>query len=243
MRIALISDLHGNELALAAVLEDVERSGMDRIVCLGDVATLGPQPVAVLNRLRELGCACILGNHDEFLLEPSLVADYTDVRPIIDSIAWARAQLGPSELDFVATFARSLEIPLGDAGTLLLFHATPDSNVTDLLATTPAEHVDELLGARRAPLMAGGHTHIQMLRQHRGALLINPGSVGMPFREYVNRREPQVLAHAEYACVEARGAVVSVELRRIALDARSLANAARAVDNPLSPWLASMYAA
>jgi hypothetical protein len=65
----------------------------------------------------------------------------------------------------------------------------------------------------------------------------------MPFREYVNRREPQVLAHAEYACVEARGAVVSVELRRIALDARSLANAARAVDNPLSPWLASMYAA
>src|SRR3954468_20883448 len=66
MRIALISDVHGSELALNAVLADIARTGVDQIVCLGDTATLGPRPREVLERLAELRCICILGNHDEF---------------------------------------------------------------------------------------------------------------------------------------------------------------------------------
>ncbi|MEO6600819.1 MAG: metallophosphoesterase family protein, partial [Polyangiaceae bacterium] len=69
MRVALISDLHGNELAFNAVLADIARQGVDQIICLGDVATLGPRPRDVLGRLAELRCVCILGNHDEFMLD------------------------------------------------------------------------------------------------------------------------------------------------------------------------------
>lgn len=91
---------------------------------------------------------------------------------------WCRAQLSAGELDFVRTFQGRLEIPLGGGATLLLFHGSPRSHMEDLLATTPPDDLDRLLDGHRATVMAGGHTHIQMLRQHRGALLVNPGSVG-----------------------------------------------------------------
>ena len=87
MRIALISDIHGNQLALEAVLRDAHAQGADRVACLGDVATLGPQPLAVLHTLQELGCPCILGNHDSFLLQPELVARYTQVPVIVEAIS------------------------------------------------------------------------------------------------------------------------------------------------------------
>src|SRR5262245_16313658 len=101
MRVALISDLHANVVALEAVLADARRLGVDRIVCLGDVATLGPRPGEMLARLRDLGCPCIMGNHDEFLLEPELIRGYSEARVIVDSVDWCRAELSTGELDFV----------------------------------------------------------------------------------------------------------------------------------------------
>src|SRR3989442_1365661 len=68
MRVALVSDMHGNAVALRAALADVERHDVDLIVSLGDVAQGGPQPLECVELLRELGCPCILGNADDFLL-------------------------------------------------------------------------------------------------------------------------------------------------------------------------------
>src|SRR6478609_1095216 len=161
MRVALISDLHGSEFALNAVLADIARTGVDQIVCLGDVVTLGPKPREVLGRLAELGCICILGNHDEFMLDDGLTRSYSEVPIIIEAVDWCRAQLSSADLNFIASFSRGCELKLNNSGSLLLFHGTPDSNTTDLLATTPAERVDELLAGRRATVMAGGHTHLQ----------------------------------------------------------------------------------
>jgi putative phosphoesterase len=242
MRVALLSDLHANELALDAVLADVARAGVDHIVCLGDVATLGPRPGAILARLRDLGCVCILGNHDEFLLDPALIHSYTEAPIIVDAVDWCRAQLAPSDFDFIRTFKPRQALALDGETTLLLFHGSPRSHMEDLLATTPPDVLDECLAGHAATVMAGGHTHIQMLRQHRGVLLVNPGSVGMPFKEYVGGRAPTVLAHAEYAIVEAAGGVARVDLRRVTLDRRALRNAARAcAGNPLAPLLAQQY--
>ena len=75
MRVALISDLHANLVAIQAVLADIQRVGVDQIFCLGDVATLGPAPGAVLQLLRDLRCPCILGNHDAFLLDAALISE------------------------------------------------------------------------------------------------------------------------------------------------------------------------
>jgi predicted phosphodiesterase len=241
-RIALISDLHGNEVALRSVFEDIARAGVDRTVCLGDVATLGPRPGAVVAMLRDAGCPCILGNHDEFLLDANLVRAYTDIPVIVSAIEWSRSELSDDDMAFVRGFVREMDVPLDAGASLRLFHGTPRSNVEDLLATTTPDEVDSMLAGRRATVMAGGHTHVQMLRQHHGILLVNTGSVGMPFREYVAGGPPTLMPHAEYAIVDARGGNVTVELRRVALDTRALAASVANDENPLNRMLRQQWA-
>jgi putative phosphoesterase len=237
MRLALISDLHGNELALETVLADARGIGFDQLACLGDVATLGPRASRVIGRLRDLGCPCILGNHDEFMLDPALVRTYTQFPQLVDSIDATRESLSREEREFIAGFHRKLTF-----GDVLLYHGTPRSNMEDLLAVTPEDRVDEMLDGHVARVFAGGHTHLQMLRQHRGMLIVNPGSLGQPFREFASGGPPTILSHAEYAIVDVRNTGVSVELRRVSLDRAALAAQIDGWDNPLAPSLRAMYA-
>ncbi len=241
MRIALISDLHGNAVALRAVLDDLKQVGADQVICLGDVATLGPAPQEVLQILRELKAPCILGNHDEFLLDSQLIHSYSEIPFIIAAVEHCRAQLTQDELDFVRTFQRSLELDLSADAKLFLFHGSPRSHMEDILSTTPPAALDKLLDGRSATVMAGGHTHVQMVRQHHGMLLVNPGSVGMPFKDYVAGGPPTVLCHAEYAVVDANRGAVGVSLRRVALEKSALRAAASAWDNPMRPILVKQY--
>jgi putative phosphoesterase len=236
VRVALISDLHANEIALEAVLADAQSAGYDQLVCLGDVATLGPRPHQVLARLRDLGCRNVMGNHDEFMLDEALIHTYSELPVLVSSVNETRAALTPEEIDFIRSFERTVELE-----GVLLFHGTPRSNMEDLLATTPAEEVDEMLDGKQALVLAGGHTHLQMLRQHKGMLLVNTGSLGMPFREYASGGPPVILAHAEYAIVEVRRDQVSVDLRRVPLDRHALANQVDGWSNALAPSLRAMY--
>lgn len=222
MRVVLVSDIHGNQLALDAVLRDARVRSTDVVACLGDTASLGPHPREVLRTLRQLGGPCIMGNHDAFLVEPELVSQYTQVPVITQAIDWCRAQLGSEELEFVRRFAPRVELDLGQGRTLLLFHGSPASHMRDLLATTADGELDAQLGGHCASVMAGGHTHIQLLRQHHGTLLLNPGSVGMPFRAYVAGKRPEIMPYAEYAIVHASPAGLGVELKRVALERKAL---------------------
>ena len=153
MRIALISDLHGNELALRAVLADARQTGVDQVICLGDTAALGPKPREVLQILRELDCVCIMGNHDEFLFNPSLLEVYTEAPVIVASIDWCRDVLDEADLAFVRAFVAGTRIDLGDGAELLLFHGSPRSHMEDLLATTAPDELDRLLDGERATVL------------------------------------------------------------------------------------------
>ena len=70
MRIGLISDIHGNLIALESVLSELKREQVDSMICLGDVAALGPQPHEVIERLRKLNCPVVMGNTDDWYLQP-----------------------------------------------------------------------------------------------------------------------------------------------------------------------------
>src|SRR5439155_22525892 len=129
MRVALISDIHANDVALQAVMADIKRVGVQQIICLGDVATLRPCPGAVIQTLRDLRCPCILGNHEAFLLDPDLIQTYTEVPVVVEAVDWCRGRLSADELDFLRTFRPSLEIPLDPHSTLLLFHGSPRSHM------------------------------------------------------------------------------------------------------------------
>lgn len=242
MRVALISDLHANEVALRAVFRHIHNQGVDTTICLGDVATLGPHPREVLHILQHEQCPCILGNHDEFLLDRQLIESYTEAPIIKQAVDWCRAELSTQDMEFIRSFKTGLDIQLDSQTQLILFHGSPRSHMENLLATTPTEELEIMLGERRSTVMAGGHTHLQMVRQHRGTLLVNPGSVGMPFREFAFGQAPKVLAHAEYAIVEAKAGDVSVTLQRVALDRAELRRATAATDHPLRPGLLANYA-
>src|SRR5215207_5817952 len=99
MRVALISDIHGNLIALDAVLDDLEREQVDQIVCLGDVAEAGPQPAQVLARLRALSCITVMGNTDIQLLTraPNPPRD-ADTPRVNDIVQWCADQLSALDL-------------------------------------------------------------------------------------------------------------------------------------------------
>lgn len=227
-------------VALRAVLERIASERVDRVVCLGDVATLGPEPARVIETLAELGCPCILGNHDEFLLDAQLIHTYTEIPVIVAAVEACRASLGSGELNFLRTFRPTLDLDM-DGATLSLFHGSPRSHMENLLATTPAEELDRALGDRGATVMAGGHTHLQMLRQHRGTLLLNPGSLGLPFETYASGGPPTILSHAEYATVDSAGGAVDVTLHRVPVDRGALVAQTKSWDNPLRDYLLAQY--
>ena len=189
--------------------------------------------------LRDLGCRCLLGNHDEVMLVPELARSYSEHELVLASVDATRAALSEAELSFIRTFTPTLALD----GGVFLYHGTPRSNTEDLLATTPDALVDEMLQGIQARLLAGGHTHLQMLRQHRGRLIVNTGSLGQPFEAFASHGPPRILAQAEYAIVDVQARSTSVDLRRVELERQALAAEVDGWDNPLAPWLGASYAA
>jgi len=242
MRIALISDIHGNAVALRAVLADIDAIGVDRVACLGDIATLGPEPAATIELVAERCSTVITGNHEDFLLDPGSVHSYTDVASVVDAIGWCIDTLDGDHLDVLRSAVATAPLPM-DGATLFAFHGTPRSNRENLLASTPPEEVDAMLGEHRATVLAGRHTHLPLLRRHRSGLVLNPGSVGMPFAEFVSGGKPSLLPCAEYAVIEDDPAgTVRVGLHRVALDIEALRRATRRCDYPFAAPLLEEYA-
>lgn len=104
MHIAVIADIHGNLTALDAVLADLAGAGADRVVCLGDVAAIGPQPHEVAVRLRELGCPVVLGNTDTMTVRPvRLSPSDEEGRRFFEIEEWGAAQLTPEDLTYLRT--------------------------------------------------------------------------------------------------------------------------------------------
>src|SRR5438552_1540711 len=104
--------MHGNAVGLDAVLAELEGERFDETVCLGDVSQGGPQPGEVVDRLRELGCRCVFGNSDEFLLTLDFGAEQMDDERRERVLAvgrWSQEQLGAGRLDFLRTFEPTVE--------------------------------------------------------------------------------------------------------------------------------------
>ena len=236
MRIALISDIHGNLVSLETVLADIDREQVDQIICLGDLATLGPQPYEVVDRFRTLDCPCVMGNHDAFLLNPDLLHEYTDSPQFVELVGWCAGQLSKADFDYLGSFQPLIELPLGTQTTLLCSHGSPKSNTDRILATTPTTELDRMLSGHTAVVMAGGHQHVQMLRQHRGKLIVNVGSVGQPFDHRPFEDEPRLLPCAQYAIVNWIDAALSIDLRWVPIDLDAVKQAALASSMPDVDW-------
>lgn len=241
MKIALISDIHSNHVALTAVLAALEQHQPDALICLGDTATIGPQPKEVLTTLQTLDCVFIQGNHDAAMLNPNKAGDLNIHPSLLPNLDWSISLLEPHDVTFLESFQFTYEMNLDADKTLFCFHASPLTNIDLILATTPIEILDGFLETTNANVMAGGHTHMQMLRKHHGRLLINPGSVGNSFTEPPPSGNPTLSPWVEYAIVTCLGGAITVNFHRLPLDIEALYASIHASDMPNGDWWLEQY--
>jgi putative phosphoesterase len=242
MRIAFISDIHGNFTALQAVLADIKSQHVDQIVCLGDTVTLGPQPNEVLSKLRELNCVLIKGNHDAALLDPEEAEKYEITEHLIADLYWCRDQLTQADLNFIGAFKSTHEIDLPNGVTILCFHGSPFSTTDIIQATTPAELLDKYFEGQRATVFIGGHSHIQMYRRHGDKLILNSGSVGNTFMfAYSPGDTPRLLPWAEYTIISQNENYLDVDLRRVYFDTVELLKLVTESGLPGTDWWLRQY--
>ena len=236
-KIAILADIHGNLPALEAVLAEIAAEGIERIVCLGDVATLGPQPREVIARLRTLECPVVMGNTDAILLAPQRDegAAGDDLRNE-DFDQWCAAQLTADDLAYLRTFQPTVSVPLGAGVTLLCYHGSPRSFDEKITAETADDALHEMLAETPAQLYAGGHTHQQMLRRHRDALVLNPGAVGFAKDAIPPAAPIGNPSWAEYAVIALDGARLDASLRRVPFDLDALFAALDATGIPRAQW-------
>jgi putative phosphoesterase len=231
MRLALISDLHGNLVALDAVLADIDRRGIDRIVCLGDIVDLGPQPLEVVHRLRARGIPCVRGNHDPLDEHPPA--------PRLREIeTWTAQQLPTPVRTWLDDLPTSLTVDL-DGARVLCVHGSPRQATDQLLDDTPRGTLDAWCDGHDFDALVAGHTHVQMVRRLDHRLLVNVGSVGMPFLRPLGAPPPKVLPWCDYAVLEGHAGRVEATLCRLPLDLPGFAASLRASTLPdAEQWLA-----
>ncbi len=241
MRIALISDIHAHLFALDAVLADIELRNAAMIICLGDMATIGPHPREVLDRLCQSGCRCIRGNHDAVMLEPAMADKLHVPAQLLPSLHWSISRLAKTQIDFIGRSEASISLHLTDQ-TLFCYHGSP-RNITDIIGpATPDGSLRAMVSGRTENILAGGHTHVQMQRECDGKTLVNPGSVGSAFRIPPGTLADVVLQPwAEYCIVDTRNAIPAVEMYKIAFDVQGFHQSIIGSDMPLREWWLAQY--
>jgi predicted phosphodiesterase len=242
MRIAIISDIHGNCFALDAALADIHDAAIDQIVCLGDAIQGGAQPAETAARLRELGCPIVMGNADAWLLTGEETdAAHPATEPMRATREWSLAQLSGADRAFISGFQPTIALALGDGRDLLCFHGSPHSFDDIILPETPEEDFQRFLGGFGATALTGGHTHLQQIRRLGDALFFNPGSVGRAF----DRRQPEETFRydpwAEYAILSYSDSRLGLEFRRLPLDTQALAEIILRSGQPYAEKNAAQY--
>lgn len=179
MRIAILSDIHGFDLALCAVLADVDRNGpFDQIVAAGDLCEIGPKPEEVVRILQHRGIAAVRGNTDVELIEGARAGtDSAELRYAID-------RLGKSGLAYLEALPFDYRITPpdseGHADDLLIVHANPRNLEDPLDPQLSDARLLQLIGPAGAAMIAFGHIHICYIRQVGRYLLMDVSAVGNP---------------------------------------------------------------
>jgi len=221
VKLAILSDVHGNLHALDAVLDDIAGQGVDATLALGDFLSGPFDPVGVADRMIELDLPSVRGNHDRYIVDGREDDWHVD--------AYVRSLLAPRHFDWL----RGLPLTAVHGDTVLLAHGTPRDDNTgwlDGLADGNAvllspEHIEREAAGFPYEILLCGHTHVpRTVKLADGRMVVNPGSVGLPF----DSGSPD----AHYAIIEKRRAGWTVSLNSVPYDFQAAANLAIASGSP-----------
>ena len=188
MKIAVLADIHGNLAAFQAVIDDIEAWSPDLVVFAGDVVNRGPQSGACLDlllRLRdERGWQLIRGNHERYVLsfdQARRRPDFPNSGPNYElsrMTRWSHSQVR-GKLELIGALPEQLRIDLGGE-TLAVHHASLRHDRDGISEESPDEELRAQVDGSAA-LFCVGHTHVPLARRLGGTLVVNAGSVGLPF--------------------------------------------------------------
>ncbi len=230
MRLAILSDIHGNLTALEAVIADLKRTGPDLVLQGGDVVVGGPRPAEVVDRIRELGWAGVLGNTDEVLWAPEQferqVKRAPKLRPLLQILfhdfAVTRDRLGDERLRWLQALP-----PIWQNHSISLLHASPGDLWQAPMADCDEQQLVATYGALGSKVVVYGHIHRPYVRQVPGFVVANSGSVGTPYDG-----DPR----ASYLLVEDS----NVTVRRVEYDIEAEIKYLLSSGYPHAQWLAEI---
>lgn len=184
MRIAIVSDIHGNLTAFEAILRDLRECAPDLVLHGGDLAEGGARPAEVIDRIRSLGWPGVLGNTDEVLWAPVRLEEFgikaPKLRPLImcigEIVAATCEWVGADRIEWLRTLPRIQRL-----GPLALVHARPDDLWQAPLAAAADEELEAAYGVVGAPIAVYGHIHTPFVRPIKGLIVANSGSAGLPY--------------------------------------------------------------
>lgn len=208
MRVAVLSDVHGNAGALQAVLADAGNT--DLIVANGDLLAYGPHPAETLDLLRALPNALfVAGNNDRYLLERRWESKPSDgwEAESFANLKWTAEAIGPEGLECVASWPFQQQLEL--AGGALVVHASPLADNIGMFPWTPDAQLSHMLRDIDQRLVICGHTHLVMDRQPDQHRVVSDGSAGFPFDRDLR---------PSYIIFDDGGSGLSVEVRRVDYD-------------------------
>jgi len=221
-RLAVLSDVHGNVAALEAVLNEIERAKPDLIAVAGDLALNGPDPQAVLERVRRLeqdGATVVQGNTDIAVADFDYAAAFPWMPEVPESFRaaaeWANEQLDADALEWLRRLPAERRLMLAET-MVLVCHASPGSQTAGFLTDLDAAVVVEMVGRTDARVICCGHTHVPEVRDLGWKVIANDGSCGYAFDG-----DPS----ASWALIEVEGDEVRATIQRTAYDAGAAADA------------------
>ena len=184
MRVAILSDIHGNVQALEAVMKDIKENKCEKVLCLGDLAMAGPQPDKAIDFVREQNnWEVIQGNTDKMIADfsPEILENAKNNFPVMgNALADDVKLLDDDRKEFLKNLPAQKELEI-EGVKILLVHGSPRRNNEDILPNQPLSKIEEILEGVSADLIFCGHTHIPAGYQtNKRQTVVNVGSVGRP---------------------------------------------------------------
>jgi putative phosphoesterase len=225
VKIAFISDIHGNAIALEAVLEDLHKKKVDQIYVLGDLCYRGPEPKRALELIRSLQAEVIKGNADEWVVRGVQKGEVPDQALDImnQEREWTVSQLDPSDIEYLKQLPTEKHIQV-NGFSIHAFHATPDSLFDIVLPHAEDEVIQtKFMSSSESDMYVYAHIHKPYIRYINGKVVINIGSVGLPF---------DGVPKASYAIVEIEEGNVRTSIERVHVEIEKVAERYKEVNYP-----------
>lgn len=184
MRIAVISDIHGNLYALEAVLKDIEAKGVSNIYCLGDLVGYGPRPNEVIELIKRNNISTVMGNYDDAIGNMRFVCgcDYKDEKALRlgeSSIVWTKENTSEENKGWLRELPGEIRL-LVSGLRILLVHGSPRALNEYLYENTAEGCLKELMAENNTDVLVCGHTHLPYVKKLAKGYVVNAGSAGKP---------------------------------------------------------------